>query len=104
MPLFAVIGLDKPNAVALRDKARAAHRDFSRKHVGTTRIAGALWDADGNQCGTLKIFEADSAEQLRELYADEPFFTAGVYESVIVREWRIAYYDNAFPTVPYPPA
>jgi uncharacterized protein YciI len=104
MPLYAVIGLDRPNSTSLRDQERAAHRDFSRAHVDITRIAGALWDSDGNQCGTLKIFEAESADQLRAIYADEPFFKAGVYESIHIIEWRIAYYDNAFPAIPYPPA
>lgn len=91
MPLFAVIGFDHPpHSMALRDQFRVEHRAFALENDRMTRLAGALFDADGNQCGTLKIFEADSAEAVRELYRTEPFFVNNVYKEFHVVEWRLA--------------
>jgi uncharacterized protein YciI len=91
MPLYAVIGFDHaPHSMPLRDKFRAEHRSFAQANDQGTRLAGALFDAQGNQCGTLKIFEADSAEQVWELYRQEPFYLNNVYREFHVIEWRLA--------------
>lgn len=91
MPLFAVIGFDHPpHSMELREKLRPQHRAYSQGKGEMTRLAGALYDPEGNQCGTLKIFEADNAQQVWDWYKDEPFFTNGVYKDFHVIEWRLA--------------
>jgi len=91
MPLYAVIGFDHPpHSMPLRDKFRAEHRAFALENDQRTRLAGAMFDAEGNQCGTLKIFEAESAEQVWELYRKEPFYQNNVYREFHVVEWRLA--------------
>lgn len=92
MPYFAVIGFDHPpHSMALREKLRSEHRAFSQGKSDVTRLAGALYDAEGNQCGTLKIFEAESAQQVRDWYKNEPFLNNGVYKDFHVIEWRLAF-------------
>ena len=92
MPYFAVIGLDHPpHSMPIREKFRAEHRAYSQGQGQMTRFAGALYDAEGNQCGTLKIFEADNAEQVRNWYLNDPFFKNGVYRDFHVIEWRLAF-------------
>jgi uncharacterized protein len=91
MPLYAVIGFDHlPHSMPLRDEFRAAHRSFTLAHDQGARLAGALFDAQGNQCGTLNIFEAQSAEEVRALYRKEPFYRNNVYREFHVVEWRLA--------------
>ena len=92
MPYFAVIGFDHPpHSMDLREKFRLEHRAFSQGKSDVTRLAGALYDAQGNQCGTLKIFEADDAQQVRDWYRDDPFLNNGVYKDFQVIEWRLAF-------------
>lgn len=91
MPLFAFIGFDHPpHSMALRDRLREAHRDYVKTQDLGAVLAGAMYDPDGNQCGTLKIFEAGSAAEVWAWYRNEPFYAQGVYEECHVVEWRMA--------------
>lgn len=91
MPLFAFIGFDRsPHSMPLRDQLRNAHREYVQSHDLGAVLAGAMYDADGNQCGTLKIFKADSAADVWAWYNNEPFYAGGVYEKCHVVEWRMA--------------
>ena len=91
MALYAFIGFDRPpHSMELRDKLRAEHRAYVQGNDGGARIAGALYDDQGNQCGTLKIFEAANAEEVWQWYRTEPFFVNGVYATCHVIEWRMA--------------
>lgn len=91
MPLYAVIGFDDlPRSAELREKYRLEHRAYSQGNDQATRLGGAMYDADGNQCGTLKIFEADSADEVRQWYEREPFYKSGVYREFHIVEWRLA--------------
>ena len=59
MPLYAVIGFDHPSdGMPVREQCRAEHRAFALENDRDTRLAGAMFDAQGNQCGTLIICEA----------------------------------------------
>lgn len=91
MPLYAVIGFDyPPHSMALRDRIRAEHRAYVQTHDEGTRLAGAFYDTEGNQCGTLMIFEANSADDVWEWYRKEPFYKNNVYKEFHVIEWRVA--------------
>ena len=91
MPTYAFMGLDHPpHSMALRDQLRAAHRAYVLANDSMIRLAGALCDGAGNQCGSLIIFEASSADQVRQWLAQEPFHRGGVYRDVQVIEWRLA--------------
>ena len=91
MPYFAVIAYDKPNSAEMREALRAEHRAYGFANDEKTRIAGALYAEDGSQCGTLKIFEAASAEEVWDWYRKEPFYLAGLYADFKVIEWNLAF-------------
>lgn len=96
MPLFAVIGFDHPpHSMELREKLRQSHRAYVKENDKDTVLAGAFYDDEGNQCGTLKLFEAESAEEVWEWYRKEPFYSNGVYKDFRIVEWRMAL--NALP-------
>jgi hypothetical protein len=91
MPHFLVFGLDHPpHSMAARDAARAEHRAYVMENDSPIRLAGAMIDADDNQCGSIYSFEAESAEQVQEWLAREPFVKGGIYESIRVVQWSPA--------------
>lgn len=91
MPLYAFIGFDhSPHSAALRDKLRSDHREYVQKRDLGAVLAGAMYDPAGNQCGTIKIIRANSAEEVWEWYRSEPFYANGVYSECHVVEWRMA--------------
>ncbi len=101
MPTFAAIGFDHPpHSMALRDAHRAAHRKYVLEHTGPIRTAGAMRDAQGNQCGTIYVFEAASADDVWAWLRAEPFVAAGVYETLRVIEWAPAF--NSLGAVDWP--
>lgn len=99
MPYFAVMAFDKPGTGALREGLRGAHRAYGLANNSGTRFAGALYAADGTQCGTLKIFEAETADAVQRWYNEEPYYRAGVYAELRILEWQLAY--NQFETKDY---
>ena len=87
MPFFVAIGFDKaPHAMTQRDSLRVEHRGYVLGNAAPIRLAGAMVDEARNQCGSLYVFEAESAHAVRLWFAAEPFFQAGVYETLAVRE------------------
>jgi len=91
MPLYAVIGYDHPpHSMALRDSVRVQHRNYYYNNDEAIRFASALCDDDGNEKGSLMIFEAESAEHVRAWFADEPFYSNGVYKDLHIIECRQA--------------
>ena len=91
MTLYAVIGHDHPpHSMPLRDSVRPEHRAYVRTNDQAIVLASALNDAEGNQCGSLFLIEADSPEEIRAWFAKEPFYANGVYADFKIIECRVA--------------
>jgi uncharacterized protein YciI len=92
MPQFAVIGLDHPpHGMKKRDAVRTAHRAYVKNNAAPIAFVGPMLDADGNQTGSLYIFEATDEQEIRDWLKDEPFFQTGVYERVIIQRFFLGY-------------
>ena len=92
MPLFAAICFDHPpHAMALRDGVRANHRSYVLANAAPIRCAGAMRDAAGNQCGSIFVFDTASEADLHNWFQGEPFYCAGVYESIRNVLWSPAF-------------
>lgn len=101
MSLFAVIGLDHPpHAMDRRDAVRAGHRSYVIENDAPIAFVGVMTDNDGNQCGSLYIFEAKNEQQVRDWLADEPFVKTGVYANLIVRNFQMGV--NRLPAQDWP--
>lgn len=88
MAYFIVVGLDHPpHSMALREAHRAHHRDHVLTNDADIWLAGAVVDDDGNQAGSVYVFEADNADQVRDWLAQEPFVKEGVYRDLHVLRW-----------------
>ncbi|MDJ0769977.1 MAG: YciI family protein [Ilumatobacter sp.] len=84
--LFVFHGLDHPGSIDLRRETRSAHlaHHSSRRHP----VGGPLLDGDGEPCGTLIIFEADTLADAEAFIADDPYVLAGLFGSTTVRAFE----------------
>ncbi len=89
MALFAILCKDKPGALDTRLATRPTHLDYLNQSTGL-KLAGALLGDDGNPIGSLLIVEAEDLAAAQAQADNDPFTTAGVFESVEVRAWRVA--------------
>lgn len=87
MSLFAVIGIDRPDSLSKRNAALPDHRAYLKSHDERMLLVGPLRDKNGNSCGSLYVFEADSSGELQEWLSREPFFKAGVYDTLLIRRF-----------------
>jgi uncharacterized protein len=92
--LFAVINTDRPAALDLRMSTRPAHIAFLEGHAGQLVHGGAILDGEGKPCGSLLIVEADSADEVRALMAQDPYAEAGLFESALIRPFREVFRDG----------
>ncbi len=87
MSLFAVIGLDRPDSLSKRNAALPAHRAYLKSHDERMLLVGPLRDKSGNSCGSLYVFEAASSDEIQKWLSLEPFFKAGVYDTLLIRRF-----------------
>lgn len=91
MAHFLVFARDPaPHAMALRDALRAGHRGYVLENDSPIRLAGAMRDAQDNQCGSIYSFEAESEDEVRAWLQAEPFVDGGVYERIEIVRWTPA--------------
>jgi uncharacterized protein YciI len=63
---------------------------------GRVVMAGPVRNAENDtSIGAVIVFEADSLEEARQLVADDPYVTAGVFESLMVAPFK-----HVFPKTP----
>ncbi|MBL9048119.1 MAG: YciI family protein [Tabrizicola sp.] len=84
---YALICLDKPNALQTRVENRAAHLDHI-KSSGVVEQAGPFIDAAGQMCGSLVILEVGTRADAEAWAAADPYAKAGLFQSVMIQEWK----------------
>lgn len=88
MPLFVLTCIDKPGALDQRMAAREAHLAYVRGS-GVAKLGGPLLDEAGGMAGSMLIIEADDLAAAKAFSAADPYLTAGVFESVDVRPFKV---------------
>lgn len=86
MPLFAVICRDKPGALQTRLDTREAHLAYINE-TGIVTMAGPFLE-QGEMRGSLVIVEAADLAAAQEWAANDPYESAGLFDSVQVTEWK----------------
>ena len=84
---FALICLDRPNALQTRVENRAAHLE----HIQTSGVveqAGPFIDAAGQMCGSLIILGVATRAEAEAWAAADPYARAGLFASVMIQEWK----------------
>ena len=83
---FAVICLDKPNALELRK----ANRDDHVAYLKATGVAqaGPFVNDDGDMMGSLLILNVDTRAEAETWAAGDPYAKAGLFDSVMIQNWN----------------
>ncbi len=87
--LFVATCVDKPDSIGKRMENRPAHLAYLNGLGSRVKIGGALL-ATGHKTpvGSMIIFEAEGEDDVLALLAEDPYSSAGLFESVSVRPWR----------------
>jgi uncharacterized protein YciI len=92
--LFALVCTDKPRSLELRLAVRPAHLTFLETYVDKLVAAGPLLDPDGRPCGSLLVVEVEDAAAAAGFAEADPYAKAGLFESVIIRPYRLVFKDG----------
>ena len=84
---YALICIDKPNALQTRTDNRAAHLAYLQS-TGVVEQAGPFIDAAGQMCGSLVILGVATKAEADAWAASDPYAAAGLFQSVMVQEWK----------------
>ncbi|NWG46952.1 MAG: YciI family protein [Alphaproteobacteria bacterium] len=85
---FALICIDKPDAMETRLATRAAHLDYVRK--SNVALGGPFLNEAGEMIGSLIVIEAEDLAKARAWAENDPYARAGLFERVDVRPFRAA--------------
>lgn len=79
-------------APARRQAVRENHLDNARKlkESGNFIWGGALLDDKGNMVGSVIVYDFPSREELDRMLETEPYITGGVWEKVVIDNFRLA--------------
>jgi uncharacterized protein YciI len=89
MPLFAMVGVDKSNALQVRMGARENHIAYIQARMQMIKLAGPFLDANGDMAGSMIIFEAEDLAAAKAFSANDPYTLAGLWESAEVRPYKV---------------
>lgn len=91
MPLFVMIAKDKPGTGEQRTATRPVHLEHLKAMGDKLVLAGALMGEDGNPEGSLLVLEAENLDAAKATLLADPFIAAGIFGSVEVKPWRVAF-------------
>lgn len=88
--LFAFLCTDKPGHLNVRMETRPAHLEHLNKlnADGTLKMAGPFLDDEGKPNGSLVIVEAEDMAAARALAEADPYYQAGLFETVEVKPYN----------------
>lgn len=82
----ALICIDKPGHLQTRLDNRAAHLAHIEAS-GVVEMAGPFLN-DGQMTGSLVVLNVDALEQAQAWAAADPYAKAGLFENVMITEWK----------------
>ena len=82
----ALICIDKPGHLHVRQENRAAHLAYIEA-TGVVEMAGPFLEGDA-MCGSLVVLEVESLDAAKDWAAGDPYAKAGLFASVDIRAWK----------------
>ncbi|MEM6487295.1 MAG: YciI family protein [Pseudomonadota bacterium] len=86
--LYAIVCIDKPGHLAVRQQNREAHLAHIRATDGAIVMAGPFLDDAGAMCGSLLVYDAEDRATVEAWCAADPYALAGLFERVEIRAWN----------------
>ena len=90
MPLFAMIGHDRPDGASIRADARPDHLAHLTALGDRLLLAGPMLDTGGAPTGSIVIAEFDDPVAAHAFFAADPYAAAGLFAAMTVTAWRKA--------------
>ncbi|WP_379554299.1 YciI family protein [Qipengyuania sp. DGS5-3] len=87
MTLFAFYCRDGDHAPEAREKLLSAHLAHVEANIDRYAVAGPLKRGE-ETVGSLLVIKADSEDDARAFFEQDPYFEAGVWQSIRVEEFR----------------
>jgi hypothetical protein len=89
--LFVATCVDKPHSMDKRMENRPGRLAYVNGLGSQVKIGGGLLVSDHKTpVGSMIVFEAESEADVLALLARDPYSSAGLFESVSIRPWRLA--------------
>jgi len=89
MAFFAIYCADSADGGRLRKEHHAAHMEHIGQHMSQLMLAGPCPPMDGSpREASFLVVEAADAAAARAMVEGDPFHAAGVWEQVVVREYK----------------
>ena len=85
--LFALVALDKPGALSIRQENRSAHLAYIAE-TGCVQMAGPFLDDAGQMVGSLLVLDLPDIAAAQAWAAGDPYAKAGLFDSVTIRAWK----------------
>ena len=91
---YAIITMDKPNSLQLRNEVRGEHLEYLDGNKGKLLAAGAMTD-DGGQggYGGIIIVDTEDRAEAEAFIRNDPFTKAGLFAGITVVRWRKAFFN-----------
>lgn len=88
--LFMIIAHDKPNSTAIRMASRPAHLEYLDSAGDRIKVAGPLLSAgdEPKPIGSMIVIDAASEGAVQLFAENDPYASAGLFESVEIRHWK----------------
>lgn len=87
MPHFMLTCIDKPGQLETRKANREAHLAYIAE-TGVVEQAGPLLDENEEMIGSLIILDVPDVAAARHWGGNDPYFQAGLFESVTLHRWK----------------
>jgi len=96
--LFIVQFEDKPGVTETRQELFPSHLEFLDRVKDRVLVPGSVREIPSDRpLGGLWIVEAESKDEVEEIFKDDPFWTNGLRASVRINRWHKAFPDRKVP-------
>lgn len=89
--LFALMCLDKPDAMELRLATRERHLAYVRDNAAAVKVAGPLLDDAEQMAGSFFILDLPDKAAAEAFSAADPYTQAGLWGSVTLRAFKATF-------------
>lgn len=86
---FIFIGADRSGCLDLRRATKAIHSAYLDTGGRTVEVlmSGPTTDAAGNETGSVMVLRAESEDDVRAFFRDEPYHLADLYDRTMLLPW-----------------
>ena len=91
MTLFMMQGFDDAGAAEIRKSTRPAHLEWIKTLGDKVKLGGPMLAEDGaTPVGSVIFLEADSMEEAKSIYAQDPYREAKLWRRIEIRHFAVS--------------